>query len=85
MGGAVCPEVLALFLEEVEQNESELACLLPWELCPRHHGASPLVPPALGAPLRNKDTKRGWIRDEIPRLDPLNDWVPKSVVTSGYH
>lgn len=32
-GGALCPAVLALFLEEVEQNESELACLLPWKLC----------------------------------------------------
>lgn len=27
-GGAECPAVLALFLEEVEQNESELACCL---------------------------------------------------------
>lgn len=31
-GGAECSAVLSLFLEEVEQNESELACLLPWML-----------------------------------------------------
>lgn len=32
-GRAECSAVLALFLKEVEQNESELACLLPWTLC----------------------------------------------------
>lgn len=34
VGGAACPAVLALFLEEIEQNETELACLLPGKLCP---------------------------------------------------
>lgn len=34
VGGAACPAVLALFLEEIEQNATELACLLPGKLFP---------------------------------------------------
>lgn len=62
VGRAVCPAVLTLFLEEIGQSELEQACLLPWKPGHWNHSAVTLVPPDLGAPVRNNKTEKAESR-----------------------
>lgn len=81
-GGAACPDVLALFLKEMGQSESERPAALATE--PLTPQGSALVPPTQGS-RREQRSRKGWMKDEVLRLGILSYWALKPMVTIGYH